>query len=557
MTHSAIRFGARLRLTVLLITLLALTLVACDSAERKSKQDEKKGAQQEQATAAIEMNLPEGKKVTRSEDAKPRPTMAQPQQMALAARAIEDAPEPLAQEAPGTEEYKNPGVNPWTKAAEDKLSTFAVDVDTASYTITRRKIIEGRLPSPDAVRVEEFVNYFPYAYGAPSATDNVPFSVHVEAAPSPFEGGHHIMRVGVQGRHISQGERKPANLTFLVDVSGSMNNPDKLGLAKRALHLVVDQLSHGDTMSLVTYASGSRIVIAPTGMDRRGELHAAIEQLHAGGGTSMGSGMALAYQQAHAAMKPGSVNRVIVISDGDANIGNTSQDAMLESIEGYVKEGITMTTIGVGMGNYKDHRMEQLANKGNGNYFYLDSYNQARRVFHKQLGSTLQVIAKDVKIQVEFDPKVVKQYRLVGYENRDIADLDFRDDKVDAGEIGAGHAVTAIYEVELTEEGASAALGTVRIRHKAPDGDVASENAYPITPDLVQAEFAATSADFRTALSAAALAEKLRFSPHARTWNLKQVEAIAHEATNNDNDRKALVNMIRKVRQLRRAQASR
>jgi Ca-activated chloride channel family protein len=361
-----------------------------------------------------------------------------------------------------SEAYENYGVNPMVATADDNLSTFAVDVDTASYAIARRKILSGQMPPASAVRVEEFVNYFKYDYAGPS--DGAPFAVHMDAAPSPFTKGHHILRIGVQAKQLSLRERKPANLVFLVDVSGSMSSADKLGLAKRAMRILVNNLKDGDTVSMVTYAGNTRVVLEPTGLEHKAEIFSAIEDLNAGGSTAMGSGLELAYKLAGRGLKPKTVSRVIVLSDGDANVGRTSHSAILATIAGQVKEGVTLSTVGFGMGNYKDTLMEQLANKGNGNYYYIDSMNQARRVFQEQLGGTLEVVAKDVKIQVDFDKQAVVKYRLVGYENRDVADIDFRNDKVDAGEIGAGHSVTAIYEVEL---GASTRpLATVRIRAK-------------------------------------------------------------------------------------------
>ena len=460
---------------------------------------------------------------------------------------------PPVAEPMGTEEYKNPGINPWTNTKADSLSTFAIDVDTASYTIARQKLESGVLPPSASVRVEEYVNYFKYNYVSPVETkDPRPFAVNFEAAPSPFGGDSHFVRVGVQGREINKSERKPANLTFLVDVSGSMNNPNKLGLAKRAMHLMVNQLVEGDRVSLVTYAGATRVVLTPTGMSERHKLHAAIEDLTSGGGTSMGDGMLLAYAQASAARQEGSINRVIVLSDGDANIGRTGYEEILKTIEKYVKnENITMTTVGLGTGNYKDDRMEKLANKGNGNYFYIDTFSQAKRVFQEQLTGTLQVIAKDVKIQVDFDPSVVKRYRLIGYENRNIADKDFRNDKVDAGEIGAGHAVTAIYEVEFNAN-PGASLGTVRIRFKKPEGDVAAESEYPLSNDQLRETFSGSSPDLQMAVSVAAFAEKLRQSPHAKGWTLPQIKKIAHAAAGEDHDRLAFVDMIQRADDLQK-----
>jgi Ca-activated chloride channel family protein len=402
-----------------------------------------------------------------------------------------------------------------------------VDVDTASYAIARRKIIEGQTPPASSVRVEEFVNYFKYDYAGP--TGDVPFAVHMDMAPSPFTNGRQILRVGVQAKKLSLQERKNANLVFLVDVSGSMSNADKLPLAKRAMRVLVDNLKDGDTVSLVTYAGNTRVVLEPTGLEHKAQILSALEDLSSGGSTAMSSGMDLAYDLAAKSLGPNSVSRVIVLSDGDANVGNTNHEQILKAIAGKVKEGVTMSTIGFGMGNYQDERMEQLANKGNGNYYYIDSLNQARRIFQEQLGGTLEVVAKDVKIQVNFDEDAVKSYRLIGYENRDIADKDFRDDKVDAGEIGAGHSVTALYEVELHK--ADAVPATVLLRHKKPRGTKAIETSYAFNLDKAYKSFDGAPSDFRFASAVMASAEILRKSEHAQGWRFNKVLAVAKNAS--------------------------
>lgn len=427
----------------------------------------------------------------------------------------------------GGEDYKDYGSNPMVDTASDNLSTFAIDVDTASYAIARRKIVEGQMPPPSAVRVEEFLNYFKYDYAPP--TDNAAFAVHMDMAPSPFSKGRTIMRVGVQAKELSLRERKKANLVFLVDVSGSMQSPDRLELAKRSLRVLVDNLRDGDTVSLVTYAGSTRVVLEPTGLERKADIISALEELTAGGSTAMASGMELAYGLAAQTLSADSISRVIVLSDGDANIGSASHDDILKTISGKVKEGVTLSTVGFGVGNYKDQLMEQLANKGNGNYFYIDSPNQARRVFQEQLGGALEVVAKDVKIQVDFDKDVVKSYRLIGYENRNVADDDFRNDKVDAGEIGAGHTVTALYEVELTGERATPV--TVRLRAKAPRGSKAIESVHAFDMSRAYSSYDAAPEDFRFAGAVMAAAEILRESEHAANWNLEKVVSIAQSAS--------------------------
>jgi Ca-activated chloride channel family protein len=447
-----------------------------------------------------------------------------------------------------TEQYRDYGINPFVTTSEDRLSTFAIDVDTGSYTLARRKIHEGSLPAQDGVRVEEFLNYFRYEYAGPR--DGSPLAVHMDAAPSPYTPGRHLLRVGVQGKQLSISERKPAHLTFLVDVSGSMQSPDKLPLAQRALRMLVDNLRDGDTVALVTYAGSVKVALPPTGLEQKAVIHQAIEDLRAGGSTAMASGIELAYQQAMKTVDEQSSSRVIILSDGDANVGATSHDEILKMIRGYVKEGITVTTVGFGMGNYKDEMMEQFANKGNGNHYYVDSLMAARRIFQEQLGGTLEVIAQDVKLQVEFDPEQVARYRLVGYENRAIADIHFRDDKVDAGELGAGHTVTALYELEL-KPGAGEGLATVRVRAKKPRGEKATEREFHFSGSSLASTFSEAKRDLRFATAVMGAAELFRRSPHAQRWSFDQVMKIAREATPEGNaEREEFLSLLEKAQPL-------
>jgi len=455
----------------------------------------------------------------------------------------------------GGEGYRDYGVNPWTDASKDHLSTFAADVDTASYTIARRKLNEGALPPKASVRVEEFVNYFSYAFPEPTASS--PFSVLIDAAPSPVAPGRHILRVGVATKAKHESERKPANLVFLVDVSGSMSGPDRIELAKKSLRILTQNLKEGDRVALVTYAGSTRVVLPSTDAQHKPQILEAIDGLASGGSTGMASGIDLAYAQAMAAARPGTNSRVIVLSDGDANVGPHTHAELLQSISGHVKQGVMLSTIGFGMGNYKDELMEQLADKGNGNNFYIDSLAAAKKVFEEQLTATLEVVAKDAKLQVDFDPTMVARYRLVGYENRDVKDTDFRDDKVDAGEIGAGHQVTALYEVELTPAGkqAKAPIASVRIRHKAPNSDKATEAAFPMVGGPA-ASFASAPADLRFAFAAAAFADSLRGGEDAEHWSLAQIRDVARGAVGAREDRGELVQLIEKAIALRSRSAS-
>jgi len=504
-------------------------------------QDQKKELAQEAAPVAASpgrstrVSLPKmrRKPSTRS---RPRPAPA-----ASGSYAPPPPPEPVYRPI-GTEGYTDYGLNEMTLVEKDAQSTFSVDVDTASYAISRRKLREGGLPPAASVRVEEFVNAFDYGYKAPR--DGRPFAVDMEVMENPEAGNRHILRVGVQGRAL-KGERKPVHLTFLVDVSGSMGRPDKLGLAKEALHHLVDNLGAEDTVALATYAGAERIVLQPTYTTRKAQIHEAIDSLDSGGGTSMNSGMELAYQLASESYLHGSENRVIVLSDGDANIGRTSHDEILATIERYAEEGITLTTVGLGMGNYKDSMMEQLANKGDGNYFYLDGIAEAHKVFGKDLAGTIQTIAKDVKIQVEFDPEAVHAYRLIGYENRDIADRDFRNDRVDAGEIGSGHQVTAVYDVVLKEGAAdSDSIARVRLRAKAPGPDSAAKEYTWSVPMSERSDFDEAGRDARAAWAVATFAEKLRGSPFAQEISYSQLHRYATAASDDSDDFRELLELI-------------
>ncbi len=449
----------------------------------------------------------------------------------------------------GGEGYVNHGVNPSRRTVQETTSTFAIDVDTASYTLARRKIREGEMPNRDGVRVEEFVNYFKYSYPQPTKEQG-PFAVALEAAPSPYLKDTHILRVGLQGKTITAAERKSAHLTFLVDTSGSMRRADRLPLAQKALRILVDNLEATDTVALCTYAGSVREVLQPTGLEEKAKILDAIDSLTAGGGTAMASGIELAYKLATKNVVEGSVNRIIICSDGDANVGKTRDSAIHDMIAGYVEKGITVSTIGFGVGNYKDNRMEQLANKGNGNCYYIDTIEQAKRVFQEQVQGTLQVIAKDVKVQVEFDPSIVESWRLVGYENRHIDNKDFRNDKVDAGEIGAGHSVTALYELSLKkgclDNGGKGQLATVRVRHKTPDAkleDKASETCFTLGTSAVRDKVKDASDDFRFAVAVAGFAEILRGSPEAEGWTVARVlETAAGSATS--KEREELIELV-------------
>lgn len=360
------------------------------------------------------------------------------------------------------------GVNPFIDTEDDHFSTFALDVDTGSYSLARSYIRDGYFPPSDAVRVEEFINYFPQGYASPSFRDT--FAIYMDGAATPFTETerYQVIRVGVQGYQVEEEDRKDVSLTFVIDVSGSMGNGNRLEMVKDSLALLVEQLGRGDRVSIVAYTDTAWLVLPPTPGNRNREIMEAIDSLYPMASTNVEAGLRLGYEQALEAFLPNGINRVVLCSDGVANVGNTGPESIWESVKYYAAEGITLTSVGVGMGNYNDTLMEQLADNGEGFYAYIDTLEEAERLFVHDLVSTLQVIALDAKIQVDFNPEVVSRYRLVGFENRAIADRDFRNDRVDAAEIGAGHSVTALYEVKLYA-GARGEIATVYLRWQDPD----------------------------------------------------------------------------------------
>ena len=417
--------------------------------------------------------------------------------------------------------FKGFGTNPFIDTEDDAFSTFGMDVDTASYAVMRRFLRDGLLPPPEAVRVEEFVNAFDYNYAPPT---NEAFAIHLEGAPSKFGEGKRLqlLKIGVQGRVIPDIDRKDAILTFVIDVSGSMNMENRLELVKRALTLLLEQLGPSDKVGIVVYGTNARVVLPHTGIANRRHILRAIRGLGTEGSTNAEAGLRMGYELALQNSKPDCINRVILCSDGVANVGKTGPDAILKEIRTYVKEGVTLTTVGFGMGNYNDILMEQLANKGNGSYVYVDTLAEAKRIFVEDLTGTLQIIAKDAKVQVEFNSETVSRFRLLGYENRRLAHEDFRNDTVDAGEVGAGHSVTALYEIKL-HENADGKLATVSIRHENPDTGNVTEINRSISTDALKGSFEETTSAFQLAASVAEFAEILRGSFWAQEGSLEIV----------------------------------
>ena len=346
------------------------------------------------------------------------------------------------------ENYRHYDDNPVKQVAEAPVSTFSIDVDTGSYANVRRMLNSGEMPRHDAVRIEEMINYFSYAYPIPGEHSR-PFEVMTEMAPSPWRKDAWLLHVGVQGYDIAEKELPPANLVFLVDVSGSMQSTDKIDLLKSSLKLLSKQMNAKDRIAIAVYAGAAGVVLEPTPGNETAKIVQALDDLSAGGSTNGGAGIRLAYNLAEQSFKKDGINRVIIATDGDFNVGTVNFEALQELVEEKRKIGISLTTLGFGTGNYNDHLMEQLADTGNGNYAYIDTLNEAQKVLVEEMNSTFATIAKDVKIQIEFNPVLLSQYRLIGYENRMLKREDFNNDKVDAGEMGSGHTVTALYEIVL------------------------------------------------------------------------------------------------------------
>lgn len=448
-----------------------------------------------------------------------------------------------------------PATNPFVMTAHDPLSTFAADVDTASYDVFRRDVNLGALPPPAGVRLEEYVNYFSYAYPAPALDAPHPFALELAAAPSLFARDTLMLRVGIQGATPSESEKRPANVVFLVDTSGSMASPDKLPLVQLTLIETLNVLAPADVVSIVTYSDTADVRLAPTPVSQKEAITSVIESLAAAGSTAGAPGIDMAYAQAESAFVEGGINHVVLCTDGDFNVGPYTTEELVDLIVDKRKTGVTLTALGYGADNLNDRMMEAVSNAGNGVYGMISNADQAVEYVNERLLSTLIHIAKDMKIQVEFNAERVLAYRLLGYENRAIADDDFRDDVVDAGEIGAGHRVTALYEIvlagdELPEvEGAPepldgeayagdkeilpADLALVKIRYKAPnaaESDPAREVAAVLSADAPADSPAALDGDFRWALAVASFAEILKRSPYADPSRLDAIREIVHSA---------------------------
>lgn len=418
--------------------------------------------------------------------------------------------------------FKDYGVNPFKDVMEQPLSTFSLDVDTASYSIARKYINSGSLPPKDAIRVEEFINYFNRDYPVSSGDT---FSIFTEMAPSAFNRGYHVLEVGIQGKEVSAANLKRTALTFVIDVSGSMGMDNRLTLVKKSLKILVDQMGKNDKIGIVVYGTNGRKLLEPASGDDKKRILGAIDKLEPEGSTNAAEGLILGYDMAYNSFMENGNNRIILCTDGVANQGITKAEDILKMVEDYKAKGITLTTLGFGMDNFNDIFLETLADKGDGNYAYIDTLDEAGKVFIDQLAGTLEVIAKDAKAQIEFDKNSIESYRLIGYENRALEDKDFRNNSVDAGEIGAGHAVTALYEVKL-KNSAQEYIGTVKLRYKNPDTDRITEISKNIKYSLIRDSFYNATPRFKFITMVAQTAEILKGSPWASNTSLEDVYKV-------------------------------
>ena len=549
----------KVRVMLLSITLLALLIASCaqESSNTWFREDQADATVEEEAVVEEEEVVLQPKYEVAEEEAADDYDALVEEEPSYDYEAEESASSAYPTAAPrdeGEEEYDEEndnafadyGVNPMTDTDEDQFSTFAVDVDTGSYTIARRYLNENEMPYPAGVRVEEFVNYFDQGYDRPSEREVFTINLDGGAAPFTESDRYQILRVGIQGYEIDEYERDDVSLTFVIDVSGSMDLENRLELVKDSLELLVDQLRPDDRVSIVVYGSRARVVLEPTDGDEKDEIMWAIDRLEPEGSTNAEAGLKLGYEMALRAFNHRGINRVILCSDGVANVGKTGPGSIWEEIEARASEGITLTSVGFGMGNYNDVLMEQLADMGDGFYAYVDDIDEAERLFVDDLVSTLQVIALDAKVQVEFNPNIVARYRLIGFENRDVADEDFRNDEVDAGEIGAGHSVTALYEFKLYP-GETGEIATVSFRWADPEDREVTEISEVIHTRDLHDTFSEASFYFQWDVLVAEFAEVLRDSYWARDTALDDLleyfEAL-DDRYNLDEDREECLEMV-------------
>ena len=541
------------RVLILLVPVVCLPLIGCGRSgptagvQRASEGERGRGAQRAMSVATdaeIEMMEPSFAK-----------SVAVPDAMPAAEMKLEESDEGRGPGEAG-EQYDRIVENPFSRVGDHPLSTFSIDVDTASYSKVRQYLFEyNKLPRPDAVRIEELLNYFHYSYQPPRPEDSEPFATHIAIAECPWNSEHRLARVALKGRVMENAVRPSSNLVFLIDSSGSMKKPNKLPLLKRGLQMMLQQLGPDDRVAVVVYAGAAGLVLDSTPASERGTILSALNRLQAGGSTNGGQGLSLAYSVARDNFIESGTNRILLCTDGDFNVGMTGTDQMVRMVEQESKGGIDLTVLGFGMGNLNDAMLEQISGRGNGNYAFIDTINEARKVLIDQLSGTLVTIAKDVKIQVEFNPARVAAYRLIGYENRILQSEDFNDDKKDAGEIGAGHSVTALYEIvpvgsateaelpnvdslkyqkpaEPSEAAKSGELFTLKLRYKLPGQDKSNLMEHVAVDS--GATFEQSDQEFQFAAAVAGFGMLLRESEHKGEWTYDAVEEVAKASLGDD-----------------------
>ncbi len=532
--------------------------VAGPTAVKNSASDAAKSVAKRIETSPVSITRSEGMLTAKTQS--PVKQMMARQYLAMPGR-VKSAPMMMYSTAPVTpsvtfqdpvngEKYAPIHSNPVTRTAEQPVSTFSIDVDTGAYSNVRRMLNSGRLPPKDAVRVEELINYFDYAY-AENSPQEQPFSLTTEVGPAPWNHARKLFHIGIKAVDIAAPAAPPANLVFLVDVSGSMRSPDKLELLKSSLKLLAAKLRPVDRISLVVYAGASGVVLEPVAGGQRFKIMQALDSLTAGGSTNGGAGIRLAYQLARKAYIKGGINRIMLATDGDFNVGTTNFSSLKQLVERERGSGISLTTLGFGRGNYNDRLMEQLADAGNGNFAYIDTLNEAQKVLVDQMSSTLNTVASDVKIQIEFNPALVAEYRLIGYENRLLKREDFKNDKIDAGEVGAGHTVTALYEVSMvngrdpainplryaktsTRSQHRQELAWLRLRYKSPHGGASKLIERPLLASDMVSGLDATTDRYRFAAAVAAFGQQLRGGVWLQHFGYDQILTLARRSRGPD-----------------------
>lgn len=531
-----------------LAALLLLIFIACNDPQNGNHQKKKEVSE----VTLYEIQAPLENK-QEEEMMKYTPPVIVTDEKAIETQSQEGIKDVQINPASNTEDYDNIVENKFLSALNSSLSTFSIDVDEAAYSNIRRYIQMGNMPPAGAVRIEEMINYFDYNYPQPANAD--PFSVNTEISDCPWNPQHRLVHIGLQGKNIPIDNLPASNMVFLIDVSGSMDEYNKLPLVKTSLNMLVDQLREKDKVAIVVYAGNAGLVLPSTNGSNKTKIKEAIDNLDAGGSTAGGEGIKLAYKIAKENFIKEGNNRILIATDGDFNVGASSDDELVRLIEKERKSGVFLSVLGYGMGNYKDNKMQQLADKGNGNHSYIDNASEARKVLVNEFGSTLFTIAKDVKIQVEFNPSKVKAYRLVGYENRMLNDVDFNDDTKDAGELGSGHTVTALYEIipdgvvdgftksvdPLKYQAIEKRLATntnevmtIKLRYKKPDSDISSLITQPVIDNHIAME--KTSDNFRFSAAVAEFGLLLRNSEYKQQASFSQVNQLAKSAKGNDEN---------------------